>query len=215
MLELLNPFGVTEEDFDLKNAYKLHVRFTVFFCGSLIAIVYFNIRNNTTINDFLKRPLMQKIVDNGILVLFLLQFQFFSLALNSNLGVNGTNACLYKYTFLAGLYQSVSLIVLLFVSSTSPIAKLYNWSYFKECGKYSFGLYLFHPMIIEIFKEINERFPVNFRLASEPIFIIHALTYMVAAIWFQALEDNLMKLANMLCRKLDAMSYFANRTIQT
>jgi peptidoglycan/LPS O-acetylase OafA/YrhL len=209
-LEVKNPFGINKDDFDLRRGYQLKIRFSVFFIGSLVAILYFKVKS-----DVIKQPMLfgnstvQNLFDNIGLILFILQFKFFSLALNSDLAYYDKNTCLYKYTFIAGLYQSVLLWFLLFVSKTSQCAQLYGSWYFQKCGIYSFGIYLFHPMVIEMLNRANSSsFSINFKLVTQPMFLVVCLTYFVGLAWFYGFERFMTSLANRLCRKLELLDYF-------
>jgi peptidoglycan/LPS O-acetylase OafA/YrhL len=56
-----------------------------------------------------------------------------------------------KFTLLAGLYGA--LLVLTVVSSpASPLGRFFRHPLMRSCGKYSYGLYVFHPLWIDAFR---------------------------------------------------------------
>jgi peptidoglycan/LPS O-acetylase OafA/YrhL len=192
----INPFQFNGYDYHHWNGYKLWPRFTIFLMGTQLGILYFN---------FLKIPNLLKCFNNSyfkhfmsilLIPLFILQFRYFSTAYGR------------PSQFQGALYQTIMIFVMLFAQAQGPISTLFNSWLLQTCGKYSFGIYLFHPMVIEIFIRLRQFYSLTFRFQFESIFVIFFTTYLVGMIWFFILENFLIKLANKICKKIQNHNFF-------
>ncbi len=199
LFENVNPLNFVQDDFYyFLNAHRLSLRFTIFFTGSILGIFYHAMKKINVCKSFFENSKTQKVIGVILVIMFTMQFKIFSIAMNGSLD-------LYKHTYSAGLYQAIILFFLLFTKTPTPITYLLNSNYFNKCGKYSFGLYLLHPMAIEVIQQIVTNSSIVLRLYSAHVVLIVALTYGFAYIWFHALENVLMRVANYLCKKIEVL----------
>jgi peptidoglycan/LPS O-acetylase OafA/YrhL len=205
IVEIFNPFGFTSLDYNLDNV-ELSSRFTIFFVGSQLAIIYFNQEKMQAFQTFLlvNKSTSKKIFDICLVFLFIAQFFLFSAVINNSLNF-------YKHSFISGLYQVLTIFILLHVDNSNPIAKLYNSYYLRTCGRYSFGIYLFHPTVIQMFRILPDHVPKQYHkymyeFVFPQVLAIIGFTYLVALIWFYLIENNLMKLASKAVKTIDPIS---------
>jgi len=80
---------------------------------------------------------------------------------------------------------------------------------FKWFGKFSFGIYLFHPMCI-FFEEYHKNVLKNY---ANRYFFIVSFTFIIGLIFFYIVENNFIYLANLLIKKLILSPSNINRRI--
>jgi peptidoglycan/LPS O-acetylase OafA/YrhL len=192
-----NPLGFTGVDYDHWFGYKLWARFDIFLTGSQSAILYYHIERTPIMMKILNNAISRKAFNVILTVLFIYQFR----------GVIHSQ-------FMGGLYETIMLATMLFSEKTGPISAFFNSSFMMSCGKYSFGIYLFHPMVIEIFIRLRRSHGVKFTYQFEFVITIFVFTYFVGLVWFHLLENTLIKFANKVCKKAENYRFFqAKQTI--
>lgn len=112
---------------------------------------------------------------------------------------------IFRYRSRPAVIWSISLyMALLTSSSNNPLVKFYKFKFFRNCGKYSFGIYLFHPAVIHLVASNYLYFSLfKFRV----VFSILIL-YLFGFLFYHLLEKHLVRLANYICSKLDSFTYF-------
>lgn len=94
------------------------------------------------------------------------------------------------------------------VGSPNFFTQIFEMDILKAAGKYSFGIYLFHPMCIDLVKN-------NFKpgLKYELYFYVLALSFFIGFSFFYLVENILIKLASFVCGKLSQLKYFEQKEI--
>jgi len=164
-IEYFNLFMQITKDFELPEGHVFTTRFTVFFLGSILALIY---------DDIYKKEK---------LILFLNRFKF-----------------------IIGILSSLMYIKILKYGSGSYNHHLNEYECFFKAGfhlfagKFSFGIYLFHPMCLI---EVNRYFSGYFVYKSEKLVFAFIVSFLTGALFFYLIEQPLIKLAKKLCLKLD------------
>jgi peptidoglycan/LPS O-acetylase OafA/YrhL len=196
-IDIVNPFSFPSEfSFD----EGLSSRFLLFFAGSQLAILFFYLEKQTTLREYLNGTnTMKYVLSMSLNILFVAQFPLFKDFSDKN-GV------------ISAKYQALLIFILLYVDKANSITRLLNSYYLRTCGRYSFGIYLLHPIIIQAFREVARissdyipkpyhTYAFGFALTKVPIVV--GLTYFVASIWFKMLENRLIRSANNLSKSID------------
>lgn len=176
-------------------AFKL--TFFVFLTGSLVGFLLHSIRASQVLSAILKRNLVQA----AISLLSVIQF------------VRAYNASRYPvgeiymtYIHIPGFQWAIFLFLLLLNNSAkwNPfVAWLESSANLQHFGKYSFGTYLNHYVVIypitltEVGRVFAQR--VGF---SETIVVIVCCVYWVGWAWYVVLEKRMIVLANKICQRL-------------
>jgi peptidoglycan/LPS O-acetylase OafA/YrhL len=190
-------------DVELSKGFYVNIKtdmkltFFVFFEGSMLAVVFLFIENNLSI--YYKFLLNNRIIQNILNLFTILSWYYFYK--NSPSFVHTSQS--FDYLTKPGLELTLFLFLNLISNSDyNGIKYFFENSYIlKNIGKYSFGIYLLHPIMILIFYENT-----NFQKSVTQIelnFIIFFGSYVMGILWFHLLENKLIKLANNLCTYSD------------
>lgn len=190
--EYFNYFKLTAPDFDNYHRHILTTRFTVFFYGSIAAIALVVAENLPNLKETIKNKYSQKFI------CFLSVFLFI-------LGFKHVNQDRVWHENTAGKIWSTFLF-LMTIAEPNLLTNYFSQSNFlKSCGKYSFGMYLLHPMFIRIthlLKIVSSQMDL--------IIVVTFFTYLGAYLFFHLLENQLIKLANKICKRLEQVAFFQN-----
>jgi peptidoglycan/LPS O-acetylase OafA/YrhL len=191
--ERFNWLSLTPLQYKPDNRHSLKPRIVIFLSGSLMATMFYLIdKKHAHIGDFFKHRYIQ-IVLKILAILAIFNFVYFFIPhINSGLS-------LYSHSNLCGIFWSYFLFILLNISDQNFfIIKCFTESIvFKSCGKYSFGIYLFHPMCIKLLE-----FSVKTKTVFEKLVLIMLLSYLVGFLFFYLIENPLINVANLLCKKI-------------
>ncbi len=191
-VETYNSFNFNQKDYFSASGRMFAFRFNYFLLGSILAIFYFNIIKYSLYQNILNNSFIQKIISFLIVVIFMLQFRLFS-GWNKNLSKGDF---IENYLFKTVLYECLLIYLLIACKQENFIIKFLNSKYMTLCGKFSFGIYLFHPTIILY----NSYYAAPFRFLT--VIYINLISFVIGGIWFYVLENNLMKIANLICKRL-------------
>jgi len=192
MLFLLGLFYQTYyffklQDFDIRvTGHEFGTRFIIFYFGSLLATFYYLFKQTSHLVEYTNNSrfkfkigvLTSIIYFIGIIIWspefnFLINFPFM--------------------TYLAGFYWSI-VMGLMIIGAPNFFTNIFNFKYFKYGGKYSFGIYLLHPMCIHYVKEFLQ---IKYKRSDFEIIICYViLSYFLGFLFFYMLENILMKSAN-------------------
>ncbi len=191
-VEVYNPFAFPSQ-FSFNEG--LWSRFTLFFTGSQLAILFFYLEQLPAVREYASKTIIKYILSIGLNILFIAQFWLFSSFDD-------------KDSILSAKYQVILVFLLLYIDKTNSIARLLDSYYLRTCGRYSFGIYLLHPIVIQAFKNSQKSIPTAyheyiFKYAMIRLLIVIGLTYLAAFFWFHLLENNLVKLANKLVKSIE------------
>jgi len=173
----------------------LKFRFAVFFYGSISGMVLNLIESWTRLMQILKQnKLIQVLISISSIFLFYH-------------GLKNTTPYLNKHmlnSFRIEQYPSLvwsTLFLLMTLGHPNLFTKQFSENtLLRSCGKYSFGLYLLHPIAVQLV--ISSKY---FTILSkfENIMIMFCIAYFQAYLFFQFVEEPLMSFANKLCKRLD------------
>lgn len=106
----------------------------------------------------------------------------------------------------AVFWGTILLICLLSDGRTNLIVKFFQNTYFlKQCGKYSFGMYLLHPAGINFINRFVYLRSMHLRIVSCILFV-----FFLGFLLYHLLEKHLISLANFICKKLDSNELITN-----
>ena len=111
-------------------------------------------------------------------------------------------------------YWSFTLFLLLISSDEySFVRQCLNNNFMKKWGKYSFGVYLFHPTSFKLYDLIIPNAFFQVKNCYEQIFLICLITYAIAYLFYILIESNMTKLALYLCNKVETFAKTNNNYI--
>lgn len=178
--EQMNFFGLNSTDLDIKKRHILITRYAVFFYGSISAVCLNIIEDNKTIIDYLKNKNIQFFINYTSLFLILI-------------GIKYKNHHLISEFYTSGKIWS-SLILLVSLSGNENFLKIFfSNSFLKNCGKYSFGIYILHPIFIQITQYYGE-----FEMQLEFTILVLVQTYFAAIFFNKYIELNCIQMGNRL-----------------
>jgi peptidoglycan/LPS O-acetylase OafA/YrhL len=200
-VEIYNPFHFSPDDYEI-TVPDLSPRFTMFFAGSQLAIIYFHFEKMPTVRELTIKPITRRLFSISLNILFIGQFLLFSTELQPGLKF-------FEHSFVSAIYQIGIIFMLLYVNDANPVAKLYSTSYLRTSGYYSFGIYLLHLTIIHIVIMSKDYIPIAyhhyiFKFGFQRAYIVVQLTYFAALIWFRLIENQLIKIANKLSKLIES-----------
>lgn len=205
-----NLFKLTAKDFRLENAYHLTPRFSIFFSGSLIAILFYKMEKSALLDYLRNKRFIQNGVSLFIILLFVFGVRSFSEFWQKDFDPTSLEAFSIKSYIYSGLYWAFTMFLML-IGAPNFVTNIFSTSKFlKYCGKFSFGIYLLHPMCMTIIKE-------NIQMKSfiEFILLIVIFSFIVGYLFFLFIENQLMLLANQLCKRIEAINWFEKKNNQS
>ncbi|CAF0702797.1 unnamed protein product [Brachionus calyciflorus] len=186
--EVFNFFGLKSLDFYAHMTEYLYIRFSIFFYGSIAGLFLVIIERHEKITNFLKTFLVQFFLNFITVILAVYGFKH----INPVMVLEGSNASRIWASFiLLAALGNENLIVVRFFSN----------KFLTNCGKYSFGIYLLHPIFVQIALQY-----FHFELQFDSVVIIFLMTYFASFIFYYLLESNCIKLANMLIKGIEKWS---------
>ena len=192
-IECFNLFRQTRDDFKLPKGHVFTTRFTVFYLGSILALAYDYLEKWDVFFNKFKLTL-------GMIscVVFVKTLKYGSISYNRDLNE-------YTHLFKSGVHMTL-IYLLMLTGDENFFTNIFKNSFLKRAGKYSFGIYLWHPMcLIEVSRYMGRYFAYK----SELLLVAFGVSFLAGALFFYLIEKPLMKLANSLCLKLAESSYFS------
>jgi len=194
--ESKNIFGIVSDDYKYQHRHKLLPTLSIFLNGSLVAIAYYMIETNKTISSLLSNVYLKKLLGFICLFMFVYGIKIFIPLLNSK-------ANKFRYSSKSGAYWSLVMFLML-IGAPNVSTNIFEKSYLMtKCGKYSFGFYLFHPMVMRLVKN-----HIKTKIHLEMIAINFIFSLALGFLFHFLLEDRLIQLANRLCKRLASNEYF-------
>ena len=199
-----NLFGVSDEiigkEMYIVISTNMKLSFFVFLSGSVLGLIYHAIENNgSVIEPIMKNIFLQRVL-NLTSILWCLYAYRKSL-------YNGGH---YKILSGPGFLWAVFLIILLLSDSEKNLIKkfLEKSSVLKSFGKFSFGVYLLHPLVIFICLKTDLVLTfIRSNLRSPELYaIILFISYLLGYLWYRFVEEPMINQANKICHNL--IDYF-------
>lgn len=197
-------------DIFLKTVHDLWIVISMFFAGSLMAMFYFNIEKRPHLLEKFKGAKTQGVISISCVFMFPYGFRIFSYMWQSE------NSKFFQSNVkvLSSVYWSF-FVFLMLVGAPNYITNIFNISFLKKCGKYSFGMYLFHPACLQLVHCLYPFIPRctkrDLKTDVEVLVAVVFLSYFVGYLFFNFIENNLINLANVLCKKVENIRLFSNK----
>ena len=185
-------------NFDIKyNGNLFLTRFTVFYWGSILATNYYYFKHSSLFKS------TQNIHFRFIFGLISMILYIYGMILWSPLYNPSLKYSTYSlYTFKASLYWSIVMISMI-LGSPNFFTDLFNYSFVKYAGQFSFGIYLLHPMCIYYAENICTKYKC--KATFEYVIYSFILSYLAGFIFFYFVENLLMKLSKYCCNYLNKL----------
>jgi len=192
LIQYYNVFNMSRNFFE--TPWMLHKRFSIFFSGSILAVVVFEIKQRK-LDYFLifKNSYFQIII--GLILSVRLIKRCSSVY---NLKLDGLDSSVYTTLYHCAL--------LLAIGGSNFFSNIFNSSLLKYSGKYSFGIYLSHMEGLKYSVRFFEKYS-NIKL--EIIINSCIACYFIGIIFYYLIEEPCIKLANKICR----LKYFDRNKI--
>jgi peptidoglycan/LPS O-acetylase OafA/YrhL len=186
-------------NFDVKNfGYLFLTRFTVFYWASILATIYYYFRQSNLFK-YTENIHFKFIFGLISMILYIYGMILWSPLYNPSLKYSTYSL----YTFQASVFWSIVMITMI-LGAPNFFTDLFNYSFFKYAGQFSFGIYLLHPMCIYYAKNICTKHKC--KATFEFVIYSFILSYLAGFIFFYFLENLLMKLSKYCCSYLNKSS---------
>ena len=196
-----NLFSLTESQiqkgFYLDTNINMKVTFFVFVEGSLLAVVYLYFEKYLSeSHKFIQNSkVAQHLLNLITLAWFVYCYKQSPLFVQKSRDFDSFSK--------PGLMWSIFLLLNLMSSSSFNYVKFFleTSEALLNCGKYSFGMYLLHPIAILVFFE-NSKLK-NSCTTCELFGLILLMAYFFGFLWFHLVEKQMIKLADICCELAD------------
>lgn len=186
----------SEIDYGKEFGLPSHVSISMFSCGTFMTILFYKLEKSQSIK-FFKKQSIQSLISVLLVFMFFYGFKIFghfwrdhnSEYMNNNMNI------------VSGVYWTVFLFLMLVGSPTYLTTFFSESSILKSCGKYSFGIYLLHPIFTNLVA--HDTFYTPRTSGFERIVQALVGSYFVAVLFFYFLENVLMNIAIDLCKAID------------
>jgi peptidoglycan/LPS O-acetylase OafA/YrhL len=197
-----NLFNVTHDDliWNTNRQSSLRIKFQVFFYGSVAAILYTILEANESFIKLVRNsPMIQNLICTATVCSIYICCRYLA-------GYYYSSLELYLCDSIAALIWGL-VIVLMILGHPNFVTNFFAQSRFlTSYGQYSFGAYLWHVFVIFIFWASDFLDIVDMRGEIGEAFFSILISYCVGYLFFCLIENQLMKFANYLCKKVDEFS---------
>ncbi len=168
----------------------------IFLFGSLLAVVFYKIKQNVFItNKILNKKFFH--LTAGFVAMIMYEKSVYASSLKYN-------PSLTYWQYSPSLWLVSTLFVML-VGSPNFFTNIFEMTILRTVGKFSFGIYLYHPMCIDYLKKNILR---KLKYQEEIFLYSIGLSFCAGAVFFYCLENLMIKLANSICRMLSSLKIF-------
>ena len=168
--------------------------FPVFLIGSLLGFIY----------CFLEKQMENTLtyIRTSILIQFILNLITVSLVVYCFRTSELVNTRVYDIYYKGAFFwMCIIFLLLLSTNKYSYARRFFNNKLMCQCGMYSFGIYLWHPVAMQQAIHLDTYNIVKFNNAYETFFAIFLITYFIAFIFYILIEKNMIRFATFLCNK--------------
>lgn len=184
--------------FEASESYQLSQRLSTFLLGSILGIIYYEYENSARLKNAVKLRFVKDFICIFTFCWTLLAIRYFTPYYNKNFELS------YLKLSLTPAIHCFILLILILIGSPNRFSNLLsenrvlvNW------GKYSFGIYLFHPFCFRLV-------PLGLRpnSAIELMIINLSIMFIIGRLFFIIIENQVLKLIDVLCKKMELLPYF-------
>lgn len=188
LIQYYNLFNISRNFFE--TPWLLHKRFSVFFSGSILAVIVFEIKQRKLLDYFIfNNSYFQIVIGLISLIVFVRLIKRCSPVYNFNL--DGLDGAIYST-----LYHCAVLFFLA-IGGSNFFSNIFNSSLLKYSGKYSFGIYLSHMEGLKYSVRFFEKYS---KIKLEIVINSCIACYFIGIIFYYLIEEPCIKLANRICR---------------
>ena len=191
--EVYNLFDLKPEDFEGEVTYFFKQTFSVFFYGSIAALLLFIMDKNEKLKRFVNEKKIQFLIH--IMSIILLVY-----------GLKFIDSDLVKQAPISGRIWSCFILLLVLSRNNSRIVEVLNNNFLRKCGLYSFGMYLLHPIFI---KTTYDYF--NFTLQIDNAVLIFIKSFIAGYFFYHLVETKCMELGSFVIRKIESKFFKLNK----
>jgi peptidoglycan/LPS O-acetylase OafA/YrhL len=185
-----NLFGLKCAYLDHVNRESLFNSFQIFLTGSLLGVIFYKLQNSNYNASFL--TIFRFLLGYISLIMFI-----YGLKQCSGFFMGGKFYCSLVYA----IYWSLFIFIIL-NHDRSLVLDFLNFSFFKKCGLYSFGIYLLH---MESFAAVsylrNNKFVSQ--SALEIVILDIFICYIYGIVFYYVIENPAMNIGNYLIKKIN------------
>ncbi|CAF1095127.1 unnamed protein product [Brachionus calyciflorus] len=183
---------INQNDLEIAISNKLWPRFSVFYSGSVVALLYFKYEEWTSEwKNVFKHKIMRLILCMVSYLMTWYGITHFSPYYKADIN-------LIKDANHPGIKFSILLFFML-IGAPNDFTRVFGQNFLlKKIGKFSFGVYLWHPMAITLILR-NYRFERRISALA----CVLMLTQLSAVLFYFLVENPMMKLGNILIQKVE------------
>jgi peptidoglycan/LPS O-acetylase OafA/YrhL len=175
--------------------FPFHYDILMFSISTFLTILFYKLEKSPFIK-ILKTNLVQNIISCLLLFLF-----FYGLKLFSHFYEDQYSKFIREnLAIVSGFWWSFFLFLMLIGNKTYLPNFFAQSTILKSFGKYSFGVYLMHPMWVKL---VYQNIFYEPKTSYEKIFQALILSYFGGLLFFNFLENQLINIADYFCQKLD------------
>ena len=188
-IEKYNLFDMKCAYLDNVNRESLFYSFQIFLTGSLFGLIFYRLNNSNY--EFVVFKRIRFLLNYVSLIMFL-----YGLKRCSGMFKKDDFPCTLKFS----IYWSFFMFLIL-LQDRGFIKDLFNFSFLKKCGHYSFGIYLLHIETFALANFIRNNGFMN-QSAIELIILVIVICYAYGAIFFHFIENPAMNMGNLIIKKV-------------
>ncbi|CAF0896494.1 unnamed protein product [Brachionus calyciflorus] len=177
--ERMNFFNIESGDLDLKKRHVLLTRYAVFFYGSISAVCL----NIIEKSQFLKSKTSQIFLNYASLILAIIGFRY-------------KNQNLISEFYTCGKIWSTMILLMASSDDQSYLKKFFRNSFLINCGKFSFGMYLLHPIFIQLSQDLFE-----YEMQIDFTILVVVQSCLASILFYNFVEKKCLKMAIFLNNK--------------
>jgi len=163
-------------------------RFTVFYFGSIMALFFYQFKTSRYFK-YAQNSFVKTLIAIFSVYVYIKGLKIWSPYYN--------NLSYENDTFNAGSYWGIFLLIMMI---GAPNFFTNSFSFLRYAGRFSFGIYLFHPMCLHFIKIHLAPFKTSFELIFYAIFF----SYLAGFLFYYLVENLFIKIANFLCKQIDS-----------
>lgn len=189
--QYFNIFNLKAEDTNLTSKVSSEVKshFAVFIIGSETALAFFLIENNKSLMFILKSKWAQFFLNYSSLIIALIGIKLHAFVYYDS----------FAFKSKAAIFWSISLLMSLLCDTNIIKEFFFKFKFMQNFGKYGFSCYLLQMIVINYLKKLKI-YSYQYELILLNIFF----SYYLSMISFYLIENNLIKIADYLCRKIES-----------